>query len=127
MPDGDFCSDLSDATDPTLPKLPNCADSVEANADALTVDINDGEGTECTIDLQSSPGTQNTVYWADRISKGIFSSFCGTEDGQNPNCLNAITTYSQKTETWLVFVVHGLSSNGNVEWVINLGESIRGR
>ena len=64
---------------------------------------------------------------ADRVSKGIFSSFFETEDGQNPNCLNAITTYSKKTETWLVFVVHGLSSNGNVEWVINLGESIRGR
>ena len=59
MPDGDFCSDLSDATDPDLPKLPSCANSVDA--DALTVDINDGEGTECMIDLQNSPGTQNTV------------------------------------------------------------------
>ena len=51
VPIGDFCSE---------PKLPNCA-SAEANADALTVDINDGEGTECTLDLQNSPGTQNTV------------------------------------------------------------------
>ena len=57
VPDGDFCSDLSDPTDPELPKLPNCADSDE-NADALTVDINDGEGTECIIDLQNPPGAQ---------------------------------------------------------------------
>ena len=50
VPKGDFCSE---------PWLPDCA--TLANADALTVDINDGEGTECKLDLQTSPGTQKTV------------------------------------------------------------------
>ena len=50
-----------------------------------------------------------------------------TGDSQNANCLNAIYGDTSKTETWLVFVVHGFTSNGNVDWVIDLGLSIRTR
>ena len=55
VPDGEFCWDDG------FPKSPNCANTVcEDEADPLNVVINDGEGTECTIDFQNSPGIQTT-------------------------------------------------------------------
>ena len=52
VPAGDFCSDLDSG-----PELPDCA-SGEANGHHLTVDINDGEGTQCVIQMQERPGTE---------------------------------------------------------------------
>ena len=51
VPDGEFC------WDDKFPKSPNCANTVcEARADDLNFDINDGEGTNCMIDVKNSPG-----------------------------------------------------------------------
>ena len=57
VPKGEFCWEDG------FPKAPNCANTVcEERADALTVNINDGEGTGCVIDMENSPGTQNIYY-----------------------------------------------------------------
>ena len=68
VPIGDFCSDSDSG-----PELPECA-SGEDNSHSLTVDINDGEGTQCVIKMQERPGTEQWLILgrADRSNYSFF-------------------------------------------------------
>ena len=58
VPAGDFCSSLL-----IPPAKPQCARN--KNTDAPRLSIFDGEGTDCTIEMYNSPGTQfnSLQYW----------------------------------------------------------------
>ena len=68
VPEGDFCSDFLFNSGPDLP---DCADG-EANG--LTVDVNDGEGAQCVIEMQERPGTEHWLIIGrmDRPKRGKF-------------------------------------------------------
>ena len=112
VPVGDFCSSRA-----LLPGKPDCARNARRNAPRIS--INDGEGTECMIEMFNSPGTKTLLYFLtgflimliwlfDNPTKTINNPLNFTsDDQQNVYCLNSIINDNQKSETWLVFLVHG--------------------